>query len=234
MGVRVDTFQLAALQLVEMFVYDDTNIGGTTVFRWHAGTAPIGNLPIVWQGLTYEPFPIEATGFEILAAGKLPRPVLRASNIGGALGAHIRSLDDALGARVTRKRTLGKYLDAVNFPGGNPSADPDTYFPDEVYYISRKASENAIYIEMELAVPFDVEGVRLPRRQVIAGTCQWVYRDRLTCSYNGPPVQDIDGDPTSDPAKDQCRKTLTACRARFGTTALRTSAFPASLLARYT
>ena len=55
---------------------------------------------------------------------------------------------------------------------------PNTAFPDEIFYVSRKVSENPIFIEIELAVPFDVEGVQLPRRQVIAGTCQWVYRDR--------------------------------------------------------
>ena len=236
MGVRADTAQLAPMELVEMFVYDDGNIGGSftgpTALRWHPGTKPVGNTPIVWQGIPYEPFPIEATGFEMQAAGKLPRPKLSASNIGGSLGAYIRTIQDALGAKVIRKRTLGKYLDAVNFPGGNPDADPDTYFPDEIYFIARKATENPVFIEMELAVPFDVEGVMLPRRQVIAGTCQWVYRS-AGCSYAGPPVQDIDGNPTTDPDKDQCRKTLTACRARFGTGVLRTSAFPASLLARY-
>jgi lambda family phage minor tail protein L len=232
MGVRADTFQLAAMQLVEMFVYDDTNIGGAQTLRWHSGTQPVGNLPVIWQGQTYNPFPIEVTGFELQSAGKLPRPTLRAANIGGVLGAYIRSIQDALGARLIRKRTLGKYLDAVNFPGGNPSADPGTFFPDELYYIARKSREDAVVIEMELSVPFDVQGVQLPRRQVIAGTCQWVYRS-AGCSYTGPPVQDINGIPTTDPAKDQCRKTLSACTARFGAGNLRTSAFPASLLARY-
>jgi lambda family phage minor tail protein L len=231
MTVRSDILQLGTMSLVEMFVYDDRAIGGATIFRWHPGTRQDSNLPIIWQAETYNAFPIEATGFESVAAGKLPRPMLRASNIGGSLGAYIRTLQDALGAKVTRKRTLGKYLDAVNFPGGNPYADPNTYFPDEIYYVARKAHETAVYLEMELAVPFDVQGVRLPRRQVIAGTCQWVYRS-AACSYKGPPVQDINGIATSDPAKDQCRKTLDACRARFGTGALRTSAFPASLLAR--
>lgn len=233
MGVRSDVGQLGPLEMVEMFVYDDRGIGGGTVLRWHAGTKPGTNLPIVWQGEEYMPFPIEASGFDIVAAEKLPRPMLRASNIGGALGAYIRTIQDALGAIVIRKRTLGKYLDAGNFPDGNPYADPNTAFPDELYYISRKATETAIYIEMELAVPFDVQGVQLPRRQVLASTCQWIYRS-AGCSYNGPPVQDINGNPTGDPARDQCRKTLSACRARFGDQGvLRSSAFPASLLAQY-
>lgn len=229
MTVRTDVSQLGALELVEMFIWDGTPIGHPQPFYWHPGTT-VTDGPIVWQGQTYEPFPIEATGFDLDSAGKLPRPVLRVSNIGGLIGNYLRNFADGLGARVTRKRTLGKYLDAVNFPDGNPYANPNTYFPDDIYYAARKITENPITVEMELAVRFDVEGVMLPRRQVIAGTCQWVYRSSQ-CSYAGPPVQDINGNPTSDPDRDACRKTLDACKARFGQYGvLRTSAFPASLL----
>lgn len=231
MTVRSDVSQLAPLELVELFVWDDRPIGGTTVFRWHPGTT-VAKGPVTWQGMVYEAFPIQAEGFEITAAGKLPRPTLRAANIGGLLGAYLRTMADGVGAKLTRKRTLGKYLDAINFPGGNAYADPTAVFPEEVYFAARKAVENAIFIEIELAVKFDVSGVILPRRQVIAGTCQWVYRS-VECSYAGPPVQDINGNPTSDPARDACRKTLDACKARFGQFGvLRTSAFPASLLVR--
>jgi lambda family phage minor tail protein L len=235
--VRSDVTQLGALEMVEMFIWDATAIGGG-ILRWHPGTTvdtdgkPIGvGGPIIWQGQTYEPMPIEATGFEVSSTGKLPRPTLRAANIGGELGNYLRSISDGLNAKVTRKRTLGKYLDAANFPNGNPYANSATSFPDEVFYVARKANENPVFVEIELAVKFDVQGVQLPRRQVIAGVCQWVYRS-AECSYAGPPVQDIDGNPTTDPAKDQCRKTISACEARFGTGILRTSAFPASLLVR--
>lgn len=232
MTVRGDVSGLDPLALVEMFIWDDTGIGGTMVFRWHPGTTE-DDQPIVWQGVTYQPFPIESEGFEMVGAGKLPRPTVRVSNIGGAIGAYLRTMQDGIGAKVTRKRTLGKYLDAVNFADGNPYADPNTAFPDEIFFVARKSAENPIFVDVELAVPFDVEGITIPRRQVIAGTCQWIYRS-AECSYAGPPVQDINGLPTSDPAADQCRKSLDACRARFGTGILMTSAFPASMLARYT
>ena len=233
MGIRADLSGLGAQQLIEMFVFDDTNIGGSNVVRWHPGTSISGG-PIVWQGQEYVSFPIEASDFEMTSSGQLPRPKLTGANIGGYLGAYLRTMNDALGAKVTRKRTLGKYLDAVNFPNGNATADPNAAFPDETFYVARKSRENPIFIEMELAVAYDAEGVKLPRRQVIAGTCQWVYRS-AECGYAGGAVQDIDGNPTSNLAKDKCRKTLTACKARFGETAvLPASSFPASLLARYT
>jgi lambda family phage minor tail protein L len=231
MSVYADVAQgISPQALVEMFVFDPTNIGkpAASILRWHPGTTAAG-ASIQWQGVVYAPYPVEVEGFEQSAADKLPRPTLRASNIGGQLGAFIRELDGALGARVTRKRVFGKYLDGVNFPGGNPNADSTAGFEDEVFYLARKANENPIFCEFELAVPFDVAGILLPRRQVIAGTCQWIYRDPLTCAYDGAAVLN---DPVF-PGVDRCGKTLTACKLRFGQNAdLPTSAFPASLLAR--
>ena len=231
MGAVSDVQSLDPLTKVEMYVWDATALGDPQILRWHPGTT-VTDTGIVWQGEVYQPLPIMASGFERRSNGTLPRPRISASNLGGALGAYLRSISGGLGAKVTRKRTLGKYLDAVNYPGGNPYADPTTYFPDDIYYVSRKSGENAIAIEMELAVAFDLQGINLPRRQVIAGTCQWIYRSP-ECSYAGPPVEDIEGNPTTDPARDACRKTLQACKARFGANGvLRTSAFPASLLGR--
>lgn len=217
-----------------MFEWDASVITGNAsdVFRWHPGTAVKEGVDITWQGKKYVQYPVEASGFERNASGSLPRPTLKVSNISGILGGVIRGMGGALGSRVTRKRTLGKYLDAVNFPAGNPYADPTTYFPDEIYYVSRKVSENAIWIEMELAVKFDLAGTKLPRRQVLAATCQWVYRS-VECGYTGGPVQDIDGNPIPPSTQpDQCAKTLDACKARFAPNPLRTSAFPGSMLGK--
>jgi lambda family phage minor tail protein L len=232
MSVYADVAQgISPQALVEMFVFDPTNLNSAwtdKILRWHPGTTVAG-ATVRWQGLDYQPFPVEATGFEQTASGRLPRPTLRASNIGGQLGAFIRSLDGALGAKVLRKRVYGKYLDAANFPGGNPNADPSAGFEDEIFYLARKANENPIFCEFELAAPFDVAGIMLPRRQVVAGTCQWIYRDPLTCAYAGGPILN---DPVF-PGIDRCGKTLTACKLRFGQNGnLPTSAFPSSLLAK--
>lgn len=228
-SVRADVATLQPQAIVEMFTLDATAIKpGEPLLSWHPGTQ-VDRDPIVWRGQIYEPYPMEATGFEQSAVGKLPRPTLRAANIGGILGAYINTLQDGLGAKVIRRRTFAKYLDAVNFPGGNPNANPNAHFEDELFYISRKVNENPIFIEFEMAVPFDIMGTLLPRRQVIAGTCTWQYRS-AECSYAGGPILN---DPVF-PGVDQCGKTLTSCKLRFGANGvLRTSAFPASLLARY-
>lgn len=224
MTVRGDVQGLAPTQLVEMFIWDDTVIGGSTVYRWHPGTTAAG-AAITWQGNVYVPYPIQGDGFDLTANERLPRPRLTVANISGVLGNYLRGVGGGLGAKVTRKRTLGKYLDAVNFPGGNPAADPATGFPDEIFYVARKSNENAIFIELELAAKWDVTGVMLPRRQVIAGVCQWVYRS-AECSYTGANVP-------YGGAPDGCGKTLDDCKKHFGKFGvLRTSAFPSSLLVR--
>lgn len=229
MSVRGDVQTLDTKALVELFEFDATGINlSIPKLYWHPGTQ-VDRDPIVWKGVTYQPYPVEATGFEQSAVGKLPRPTLRASNIDGSLAAFLRGFQDGLGAKIIRRRTFARYLDAVNFPGGNPNADPNAAFKEEIFFVAKKVSENPVYVEYELAVPFDVAGIQLPRRQVIAGTCQWIYRSP-ECSYAGPAITN---DPVF-PGVDRCGKTLASCKLRFGQNGvLRTSAFPASLLSRY-
>lgn len=222
---------LAPGSIVELFELDATAIGGD-LLRFHAGTNGLRQ-PVVWQGNTYTPFPIEASGFEFNGQGQLPRPSIRAANVTGLLGVLVRNYQDLLGARVTRKRTLAKYLDAVNFPGGvNPSADPSQAFPDDVYTIDRKVSENKVFIEFELCSSFDVAGVQLPRRVVLQNGCPWRYRvaDRSSgCTWTGTAYFDANDNPVASAAQDECGKRLSSCQCRFGATAaLPYGGFPAA------
>ena len=212
MAVRSDIQKLEPGALVEFYEIDSTSLGGT-IDRFHAGVNEKG-LDVVWQGQTYLRFPIKAEGFTKTSEGTLPRPVLTVSNVGGFVGALIRPYDDFIGAKVTRKRTFVKYLDAVNFTAGNPSADPNAHFDDEIYYIDRKADENNSYISFELAASWDVAGVKLPRRRVIKTVCPWKYRSS-ECSYTGGPVATITDEPTTDSNLDQCGKRLSSCALRF-------------------
>jgi phage-related protein len=113
--IETDIQLLNPGKLIDLFVMDATSLGGD-VIRWHGGVNPLGT-EVVWQGNVYTRYPIEASGFERSNQGALPRPTLKAGNVTGLLGAYARSLDDLVGAKVTRKRTFAKYLDAINFPG---------------------------------------------------------------------------------------------------------------------
>lgn len=93
-------------------------------------------------------------------------------------------------------------------------ADPTQHLQDEIWFIDRKATENSTVMEFELASILDMQGVMLPRRQMIQNLCVSRYRGP-ECSYNGGPVAKADGTPTSDPAQDVCGKRLSDCKLRF-------------------
>jgi lambda family phage minor tail protein L len=175
--------------LIELFILElnTAQHGVSDVLRFHSGTSLNSGASIVWAGNTYQRFPIEVEGFEWNGNGSLPRPTLRASNVLSNITAIIesttrKSLD---GAKLTRIRTLARYLDGVNFPGGiNPlgTPDPTAEFPREVYFLDRKVSETRDAVEYEAAAVFDLAGVRAPRRLCMTW-CQWLYRGD-GCGYS--------------------------------------------------
>jgi len=188
--------------IIELFVLElDADIHGTQTqmtWRFHNGTSEVldeaaSYANVVFNGNEYIRMPIEAEGFEY-AGKQLPRPTLRVSNILGTITTILLTLSQGLeGAKITRIRTLARYLDAINFDGGyflledsssdalvledgslikmeggvNATADPTATFPDEIYYIDRKSAENRQLVEFELAASFDLQGVTLPKRQVL-------------------------------------------------------------------
>ena len=181
--------------IVELFQLQlDTTIhGADTTYYFHNGVSENNNGNLIFDSVEYTRMPIEASGFEFNGK-QLPRPKLRISNILGTFTTILLTLPQGLeGAKVTRIRTLERYIDHINFdigdilleddsellqendslvsqessdnPHGTP--DPTATFPDEVYFIDRKSTENRDIIEFELAASFDLQGVRLPKRQVL-------------------------------------------------------------------
>ena len=208
-----DIQELSAGSLVVLYSLDLTELGDS-IYYFHAGTNEL-HTSVVWQGIEYLPFPIEARGFDVSSNGEIPRPTITVSNILGTIGTLTRTLDDLVGAKVNRKRTFMKYLDAVNFADGNRLADPNVFFDDDVFYIDRKVSENASLIEFELSSNWDVEGLKVPKRQIIQNICPWSYRSS-ECSYAGGAVADAADNPTVEISEDSCSKSLHACTLRFG------------------
>ena len=160
-----------AKTVVELFDFElnTTQHGTTNVYRFTNTRNELGN-DIVWQGNLYTAIPLQANGYEATGQGSLPRPTLSVANLNGTFTAIISTLPDGLeGCKVTRTRTLSKYLDAVNFTGGsNSDADPTSYFrPRDIYFMDRKSMENRNIISYELCSAFDLAGVRLPKRQIL-------------------------------------------------------------------
>ena len=98
--------------------------------------------------------------------------------------------NDLTGAKITRIRTLAKFLDSANQPStgsiaqetslsnlilqesGNEigleasnSTAANNEFPREIYFIDRKVSESRELVVFELASISDLAGIRLPKRQ---------------------------------------------------------------------
>jgi len=221
MSVPVSALQeIAPGAIIELFELElnAAQHGVNETYRFHAGVNADSNQNIVWAGEEYLRFPIEAEGFEYSGQGQLPRPKLRVSNIFGTITALLLTLPSGIeGAKVTRIRTLARYIDGVNFPGGtNPygTPDPTAEFPREVFYIDRKAVETRDVIEFELAAVFDLIGVRAPKRQCVSNICQWEYRGP-ECGYTGNAYFNTNDQPVPTLAADACGKQLSSCELRF-------------------
>lgn len=220
---------LSPSAVIELFEMDITPYGGPYLY-FHPGTNNLTSA-IVWAGKTYDAIPMQVQGFEYTGKGQLPRPTLTISNINGAISAYLLQYGDLANVRVIRRRTLAKFLDAANFPGDyNPTADPTAAFPADIYTMDRKASETPVQVTFELAAALDLQGVQLPRRQVIQNLCTWKYRGP-ECGWTGG-YYDFNDKPTTQ-ANDQCGKRLTSCQCRFGSNAgLPFGAFPGAGLVK--
>ena len=173
--IITDLQKINPSSVIELFTLEITAAlhGSNATYRFHAGTNYNSNADIIWATNTYTKIPIQAEGFAY-TRGQLPRPTLVVSNALNTITALLLTVNqttagnDLTGATVTRIRTLARYLDSINFPGNtNPlgTPDPTAEFPQEIYKIDRKSSENREVVTFELAAVFDLAGVRAPKRQ---------------------------------------------------------------------
>lgn len=162
-----------------------------TIFRFH-NCVKLTTSDIIWQGNSYSAAPIDAEGFEVNTKGTIPTPTLsitvdeKGISALALLKLKLRPLGDIIGAKVTRRRTFAKFLDDANFtdiakPKGH-EPDPNAEFFPDIFFINRKVVENKHSIKYELSSILDLEGIFLPRRQVIAQRCNFNYRGE-GCMY---------------------------------------------------
>ncbi|AKJ41480.1 phage minor tail protein L [Pragia fontium] len=233
------------IRLIEV----DGSAFGADVMRFHKETLPytpeeleaaengeeLKPKTIIWQGEEYYPYPYELTGIEASTDGRSAEPKLIVSNLNGVITSLCLYFDDLVQAKVTIHDTFVRYLDEVNFPNGNPEASVEDEFR-QVFYIDSRSAETNTQIEFTLSSPIDLQGVRLPRRQ-IHGICGWCingwYRTGKGCDYSGTLYFDKKGHSTDDPGKDECSGLLQDCQKRFGKeNALPFGGFPSTSLVR--
>ena len=177
--VATNTFTVTATSSQSTSGNVSFNVNSTltnpTVYLFHAGNNIKDSLDIVWQSNTYTRIPVKAEGYKYSGKGKLPRPTLTFSNLLGTITSLLQltnqttAFSDLSGAKVTRRRTLSRFLDATNFsssvtPYGTP--DPTAELPREVYFIERKTIENKNIVQFEMVGSFDLFGVAAPKKLV--------------------------------------------------------------------
>ena len=168
--------------------------------------------------------------------GQQPNPTFTVGDVNGMISAMCQYLDDLVDAVVVRHVTFGRYLDAANFPDGNPEANPDEEFPPDRWYVEQKTRDDGATIEFMLSSPLSLDDEQIPRRQIIANVCQWLriggYRGPY-CGYTGSSMFDRNDKPVTDPALDRCGGRLSSCKKRFGEyEPLSFGAFPGADLVR--
>ena len=216
MSVQEELQKLEPDAIIELYELDLRPFDGPQLF-FHPGLNE-KLLPVVWGGQEYAPWPLETTGFQVSGKAQQGRPTLTVANISGGLTGLVREYQDLVGAKIIRRRTFKKFLDAVNFASGeNPMADASeaAHLSLEEFIVERKMAENDLQLGFELVTPLDVANQRIPARIITKDTCDWAYRSE-SCGYVGGPVADLQDQPTDDPDKDRCSRRLSGCRLRFG------------------
>ena len=169
----------------KLFFHDGRN--GTSDIEWYSlinekdfGSSNASH----YRRVTYTALPMESEGWEVRGTGTLPRPTVRMANVNSYWSGYLTNFDDLVGAKVVRRRTLEKYLYHKEASAGDNN--PPVEFNRDVFYIDRKTTESASQVEFELASAFDVEGIKLPRRSIIAARCPWKYKDTSQGGCNWP------------------------------------------------
>ena len=144
--------------------------------------------PIVFDGNTYYAMPMHMSNIEVKNDGAQNRPVLTVANAesiirsssvfqnaddGGTNGLGNFTIDKLVGKRITQRQTLEKYL---TLDPSSVSTKAIVEYPKRTYIIDAIKQRTEMAVIFELANPFDLQGVKLPRRQIIGKYCPWAYQ----------------------------------------------------------
>lgn len=189
---RSEIQTLAPGAIISLFILNTAIIGGSGgsggFYYFCSQLNPLGG-NVVWNGVTYTAIPVAANGFETSTNGSLPHPTFTISNLDGLMAGLVDSLGDLVGSVVTRIQVLVKYLDAVNFSGGNANANPSANFPIDVWVIEQKTAETYDTLVFEMVAASDAQGIVLPSRLIQNNNCPSSYKNADgsgMCPYTGP------------------------------------------------
>ena len=164
-------------EYIELFILE--YVTGSYAYFYNGGYEDLGaQTPVKMRDTVggtirdYVPVPIDIEGMKFESDGAIFRPTLTIANIAAVFSTNIGDMDyeELIGARVTKRTTLRKYLYDSN------TANPPIEFPIQKYNIDRIQQKNILNVVFELASPIDIQNVTVPTRQVIGGACPWQYQ----------------------------------------------------------
>ncbi|VVE28102.1 phage minor tail protein L [Pandoraea pneumonica] len=214
MPLLADIQTLSPGGYVEMYELDATSIEPSLMFHFH-GYPDVAS--IWWRGVEYTAWPILGDGFALIGEGQQETPTVSVGDFEGAISAMCVLYEDLVGAVFRRRRTLAHYLDARNFPEGNPSADPSQGTITGEWRIEQKTNEEpGIQVDFELASLLDFGDAQIPARTIVANWCDVEEYRGPECGYTGTRCFDRKGNPVDDPSLDACGRAMSDCKLRFG------------------
>ena len=117
----VELFELDLSPLVEYYASKGITISPLKryfhngVNKKSQGTLPASNIDVIWNNVTYTARSINMEGIQVSSAGEIPRPTLVVNNNDLLFTELCKSYQNLVGAKITRIRTLVKFLDRNNF-----------------------------------------------------------------------------------------------------------------------
>jgi lambda family phage minor tail protein L len=189
---QADLQGLTGDAIIELMILDlypiDSSIPSDQRYVYFCNWTVSDGQPVYYGADQYVPLPYQSSGWQIKGNGVPPNPTIVLGNIGLEWSGLINTWEDLIGAKLTRRRVLARYLSSS---AGSPRTD---HWPDEIWFVQQKESENKLAVTFRLSTAFDLDGIQLPRRRCLRYTCMWEYRG-TECGYTGPPVADINDNP---------------------------------------
>lgn len=157
--------------LVELF---ELELDSSTVY-FHSGVEnDLSTVQFREEGgtiRTYTALPLQAQGFKSDPSATSARPTITFANVSDTFKTAISDYDALLGSTLIRRTTLQKYL-----VGESGDSTPPVEFPKQIYLFDRITAQSKTAITFECSTPYDLQGITLPKRQVIANACPWLYQ----------------------------------------------------------
>ena len=202
MATIKDLAQLQGIEgldaIIELYTLDLSSLDATQKPFRFCNWSQAGGQSLSYAGQTYEPVPVECTGFEINSQSAPSEPRMQVSNVGLTWTGLANRWDDLVGCKLIRRRVLRRYLD----DGATPS--PTGHWPDEPWFIEQKVSENKLSVTFALSTAFALDDVKLPKRLALRYTCSWTYRGE-GCGYTGMPLANAKDQPLGNPMDPNLR-----------------------------